>query len=129
MKTEIKFYNIKDFVRKNVSGELNLDESMALARQFASIASLRSDHNILIDMRDTTVSSVSITDVMKIALELANHIPDFKNKIANVIPDNEERLRIARRFHSCMNLKGFSYEVFSDFEKAIEWLSETSLTN
>ena len=129
MKTEIKVYNIKDFVRKNISGELNLDKSMALARQFAGIASLRSNHNILIDMRDTTVSSVSITDIMKITLEIANHIPDFKNKIANVIPDNEERLRIARRFHSCMNLKGFSYEVFTDFEKAIEWLSETTLTN
>ena len=129
MKTEIKVYNIKDFVRKNVSGELNLDKSMSLARQFAGIASLRSDHNILIDMRDTTVSNVSITDAMKITLEIANHIPDFKNKIANVIPDNEERLRIARRFHSCMTLKGFSYEVFTDFEKAIEWLSETSLTN
>jgi len=129
VKTEIKVYNIKDFVRKNISGELNLDKSMALARQFAGIASLRSNHNILIDMRDTTVSSASITDVMKITLEIANHIPDFKNKIANVIPDNEERLRIARRFHSCMNLKGFSYEVFTDFEKAIEWLSETTLTN
>jgi hypothetical protein len=73
---------------------------MALARQFASIASLRPDHNILIDMRDTTVSSLKIVDVMKLTLEIANHIPDFRNKIANVIPDNEERLRIARQFHS-----------------------------
>jgi hypothetical protein len=100
MKTEIKIYNIKDFVRKNVSGELDLDKSMALARQFASITSLRPDHNILIDMRDTTVSSLKIVDVMKLTLEIANHIPDFRNKIANVIPDNEERLRIARQFHS-----------------------------
>ena len=129
MKTEINIYNIKDFVRKNVSGELDLDKSMDLARQFASIASLRPDHNILIDMRDTTVSSVSITDVMIITLEIANHIPDFKNKIANVIPNNEERLRIARQFHSCLILKGFSYEVFTNFENAIEWLSDTSLTH
>jgi hypothetical protein len=100
MKTEIKIYNIKDFVRKNVSGELDLDKSMALARQFASITSLRPDHNILIDMRDTTVSSLKIVDVMKLTLEIANHIPDFRNKIANVIPDNEERLRITRQFHS-----------------------------
>ena len=129
MKTEIKIYNIKEFVRKNISGELDLDKSMDLARQFASIASLRPDNNILIDMRDTTVSSIRITDVMKVTLEIANHLPDFKNKIANVIPANEERLRIARRFHSCMILKGFSYEIFTDFEKAIEWLSETSLAN
>ena len=129
MKTEIKVYSIKDFVRKNVSGDLDLDKSMALARQFASIASLRADHNILIDMRDTTVPNACITDVMKITLEIANHIPDFKNKIANVIPNNEERLSIAKRFHSCMVLKGFSYEVFTEFEKAIEWLSDTHPTN
>ena len=129
MNTEIKIYNIKDFIRKNVSGELDLDKSMALARQFASIASLHPEHNILIDMRHTTVSSRNITDLMKITLEVAGHIPNFSNKIANVIPDNEERLRIARRFQSCMTLKGFSYEVFTDFEKAIEWLSETSLPN
>jgi len=124
VKTDIKVYSIKDFVRKNVSGELDLDKSMALARQFASLASLRADHNILIDMRDTTVSNSCITDVMKITLEIANHLPDFKNKIANVIPNHAERLSIAKSFHSCMVLKGFSYEVFTDFEEAIEWLSE-----
>jgi hypothetical protein len=128
VKTEIKSYNIKSFIRKNVSGELDLDESMTLAKQFSTIASLHSDHNILIDMRDTTVPSVKIADLMKLTLEIADHIPDFKNKIANVIPKDEERMLMARQFHSCMVLKGFSYEVFTDFEKALEWLSETSVS-
>ena len=126
MKTEIKIYNIKEFVRKNVSGELDLDKSMHLVRQIASIASLHPHHNILIDMRDTTFSSISIIDLMKLTLEFTEYLPDFKNRIASVIPDNEERLRIARQFHSCMLLKGFSYGVFTDFEKTIEWLAETS---
>jgi len=43
-----------------------------------------------------------------------------------VVPDNEKRLHIAKQFRSCMLLKGFSYEIFTDFERAIEWLSETS---
>ena len=128
MKTEIKSYNIKDFVRKNVSGELDLDKLMDLVRQFTYSASLHPDHSILIDMRGTTVSSLSTADLMKLTLEIAAHAPDYRNKIANVIPDNEERLRAAKQFHSCMVLKGFSYEFFTDLEKALEWLSDTSLT-
>ena len=129
MKTEIKTYKIKDFIRKNVSGEVDVDESVVLARQFASIACLHPSHNILIDMRDTTIPNLNITDVMNISVEFAKHLPDFRNKIASVIPQNEERLRIAKQFHSCLTLKGFSYEVFTDFEKAIEWLSDISLTS
>jgi len=129
MKTEIKIYKIKDFVRKTVSGEIDMNKSMAFIKQFADIAYVHPDHNILIDMRDTEVTNANINDMMKISLELANSLPDFKNKIANVIPDNEERLRTARQFHSCMVLKGFSYQIFTDFEKAIDWLSDSTLSN
>ena len=127
MKTEYKVYKIKDFVRKTVSGEIDMEESMSLVKQFADIAFLHPDHNILVDMRDSELTDASIVDMMKVSLELANALPGFKNKIANVIPNNEERIRIARQFHSCMVLKGFSYEVFTDFEKAMEWLSDISV--
>lgn len=127
MKTEYKVYKIKDFVRKTVSGEVDMEESMSLVKQFADIASLHPDHNILVDMRDSELTNASIVDMMKVSLELANALPGFKNKIANVIPNIEERIRIARQFHSCMVLKGFSYEVFTDFEKAMEWLSDISV--
>lgn len=129
MKAEIKFYNIKDFVRKNVSGDFDLDMSIELVRKIAGVALLNSNHNVLIDMRDTTFSNMGIVDLMKVALEFAGYIPDFKNKIASVIPNDDERLRLARQFQSCMILKGFSYEIFTDFEDAIEWLSDTSPTN
>jgi len=104
-----------------------MDKSMQIAKEFANIAYLHTDHNILIDARDTTTANTKITDLMQITLEIANNLPDFKNKIANVIPDNEDRLRIAKQFQSCMILKGFSYEVFTDFEKALDWLSDTKV--
>ena len=102
MKAEIKSYSIKDFVRKNVSGELDLEKSLKLAKAFAKIASLHTAHNILIDMRDTTISSVKITDLMKVSLEIANNLPGFNNKIVSVIPVNEERRHIAKQFQSCI---------------------------
>ena len=126
MKTETKIYKIKDFVRTNVSGDLDPDKSMDLVRQLSGIAFLHSGHNILFDMRDTTVSNVSILDLMELTLNIVGYVPDFKNKIASVIPVNEKRLRIARQFKACMALKDYSYEVFTDFEKAIEWLSDSS---
>ena len=126
MRTEVKVYKIRDFVRKTVSGEIDMTQSMSLVRQFSEIACLHPEHNILVDMRDSELSGANIVDMMKISFELAKALPDFKNKIANVIPHNEERMRIARQFHSCMVLKGFAYEVFTDFEKALEWLSDVS---
>ena len=80
MKTEIKIYKIKDFVRKTVSGEIDMNKSMAFVKQFADIAYVHPDHNILLDMRDTEVTNANITDMMKISLEFANSLPDFKNQ-------------------------------------------------
>jgi len=127
MKDDVKIYNIKAFIRKNISGELDMDKSMQVAKEFANIAYLHEDHNILIDTRDSTATNVKITQLMQVTLEIANNLPNFKNKIASVIPDNEDRLRVARQFQSCMILKGFSYEVFTDFEKALDWLSDTKV--
>jgi hypothetical protein len=127
MKEDVKIYNIKAFIRKNLSGELDMEKSLQLAKEITNIAYLHGSHNILIDARDTTVGNVKITDMMRLTLEIANNLPNFKSKIANVIPGDEQRLKIARQFQSCMVLKGFSYEVFTDFEKALDWLSDTRI--
>jgi hypothetical protein len=92
-------------------------------------AGLHTDHNILIDLRETTVSAPSIEDIMKIALEFGTYVPSFKNKIANLIPDDPERMIIANRFKACMDIQGFEYEIFTDYESAIEWLSKTEDIN
>lgn len=125
MQIEVKIFNINEIVRKTVSGDLDVEQSMQIARDTAAIAFLHKNHNILMDLRKTSVKQASLSDLMKIALEIVNGIPDFQNKIASLIPDDPERVTIARQFKSCLILKGFQYEIFTDFEKAIEWLSET----
>jgi hypothetical protein len=62
---------------------------------------------------------------MKVALEFGSYASSFKNKIANIVPDDSERLIIANRFKACMDIQGFEYEIFTDYESAIEWLSQT----
>lgn len=121
-----KIYKVKDFIRKTETGNIDLERSKKIVRELARVSGLRSDHNILIDLRETTISpAASIEDIMKVALEFGNYVSNFKNKIANIIPDDPERAEIASRFKSCMVFQGFEYEVFTDYESAIEWLSQT----
>jgi hypothetical protein len=62
--------------------------------------------------------------VLQLALEMARYGSFFKGKIANVVPDDEKRLTIARQFKASMHLQGFHYEIFTNFEDAMNWLSD-----
>jgi len=125
MLSGIKIYKVKDFIRKTESGNIDLERSKKIVRELAITADSHIDHNILIDLRETTVSVPSIENIMKIALEFGTYISSFKNKIANIIPDDQKRMIIANRFKACMDIQGFEYEIFTDYESAIEWLSKT----
>ena len=125
MLSGIKVYKVKDFIRKTETGKIDLKRSKQIIRDLATAAGSRADHNILVDLRETTVTVESIEDIMKVALEFGSYVSSFKNKIANIIPDDPERMKIASRFKACLDVQGFQYEVFTDYESAIEWLSQT----
>ena len=125
MSTDIKVYKIKDFVRFNESGEIDFDRSMQMIHDFAVTASLYAGRNILADLRETTlVGEHNIGVILQLALEMARYGSTFKGKIANVVPDEEKRLSIAKTFEASMQLQGFNFKVFTSFEDAIDWLSE-----
>ena len=126
MLSGIKVYKVNDFIRKTETGNIDLERSKKIVRELALAAGLHANHNILVDLRETTVSAAaSIEDVMKVALEFGSYVSSFKNKIANIIPDDPKRMVIANRFKACMDIQGFEYELFTDYESAIEWLSTT----
>jgi hypothetical protein len=127
MSSEIKVYKIKDFIRQNEKGDIDLDRSMQIVRELAAAASLHPGHNILIDMRDTTiVGDGDMGYVFQVALEVVRFASVLKGKIANVVPDDEKRLSIARTLKAAMDVQGFTYEIFTDFEAAMNWLSEVT---
>jgi len=127
MAPEIKVYRIKDFLRMTEEGEIDLDKSIEMVRKLAAIATFNVEHNILIDLRKTKVSFAGMEEVMKITMEFIECMPPFfPNKIANVIPNEENRESLAKKFELCMNIKNINYKFFTDFEQAIEWLSDIS---
>ena len=126
MANSIKIYNIKDFIKKTVSGEIDYSKSIAIVQELAYAANFHPDHNILVDMRSTTLGKVNLSTLLQLTFELGYYKSCFKNKIANLIPDDPERIRIAEQFKLCLDYSGFQYEIFVDYEAAIEWLSDVS---
>ncbi len=125
MVSGIKAYKVKDFIRTTQTGNIDIKRSKEIVRDLANAAGSHADHNILIDMRETTVSVSNIVDILEVAREFGSSVSSFKNKIANIVPDDHERMVIAHRFKACMDMQGFEWEIFTDYEGAIEWLSET----
>ena len=124
MSSAVKVYKIKDFIRKNESGEIDFDKSIQMVRELSLAVAFHADHNILIDLRKTTVSFAGTEEVMKVAMEFVKCMPSFKNKMANVIPSDANRAFLAKQFEICMNIKKYQYRLFTEFEHAIEWLSD-----
>ncbi len=121
----IKIYKIKDFIRKDESGELSRDRVKEIILEIGTAAAFHPDHNILIDFRETTIShDVNMTDIMKSAKELFVFKDVLRNKIANIIPKDKDRVSIAEKAEAAIQLGGIHYKFFTDFEAAIEWLSD-----
>jgi len=103
---------------------LDLDKSIQIVRELSLTASLHPRHNILVDLRKTTLSDGSMEILMKIVMEFVQCMPSFTKKIASLIPNDQRRISFAEMFESCMKVQNFQYSFFTNYEDAIEWLSD-----
>ena len=123
----VKIYRMKDLLRLTETGKIDVDRSKEIVRQLAVAASFHADHNILLDLRETTIKEENMNDVLEVALEIARYQAAFKGKLANLLPDDEKRLFVASQLKALMVIKGFQYEIFTNFEEAVEWLSDITV--
>jgi hypothetical protein len=123
----VKIYKMKDFLRLTETGEIDVDHSKEIIRRLAVTAAFHVDHNILLDLRETTVKEGSMRDVLEVALEIGRYKSAFKGKLANLLPADEKRLSMARQLKALMDIEGFQYEIFTSFEEAMEWLSDVTV--
>ncbi len=108
---------------KKLEGELDRERVMRLVRELAVDAASYPDRNILIDYRETTATDKSMVDIMKISAEIKSLQYFFTNRVATVISPNEKRLEVANKMKACLVIMGFQYEVFTDYNEALDWLT------
>lgn len=117
-----KIYKTRDFIKKSQEGKVDLHRSLALVREIAEAADFHQDSNILIDLRDTT-GQLDPGELLEVALEFARYKNVFRNKMAVLMPVDEDRLANAMTMHKAMDNNSFKFNYFTSFEDAIEWLS------
>ena len=121
---EIKKHKIRDFICLTESGDIDLEKSKQIIKQLATVGLFHPDCHILTDFRDATISVNDTGEILEVVFNFSSYLSEFKNKYANLIPDDTERISIAEINKAAMILKGIDYDFFTHYEDAIDWLSD-----
>ena len=107
------------------SGKFDLERTRNFLATLSITSEFHEDTNMLLDLRDTELT-LNFEELSYVILQIVKFKSSFKNKIASVIPNNQERIKIAEYIKTTLqkkhNLKKVEY--FTDYEKAIDWLSD-----
>ena len=120
MTPEVRIIPIKEFLRSDVSGTLDLERSLSILRKLAEECKNRNVDRILIDTREAT-SNASMLDVWTLAKKLANS--GFRARVAVVNRPKDDFDRGAF-LELCAVNQGYELKAFHEFEAAFTWLNE-----
>jgi len=120
MATKIKIITSGDFMEVTPNGTININTSRQLLVDIAKADTPPADYELLVDFRNTQ-SDLSIVDVYELAAELIRHGDTFHRKVALIVLPGVNFDR-AVFFETCSHNRGFSINVYPDYEQAIRWL-------
>jgi DNA-binding response OmpR family regulator len=116
-----------DLIKSTPTGDLDLSASREGLAQIAASGAELQEYTVLIDLRDVR-SRLSISDIYDLAFELLKYGETFRRKTAVLVRAGED-IGQAKFFENTAQNRGFEVRTFTEFEKAIIWLSSiTHLT-
>jgi hypothetical protein len=122
MSSDLKILRDERIIQKSVSGDLNTNRARKLIHKISLVVKLDQNCSILVDIRDTTFQP-QMSDLLEISTECSKCLAEFRHKIAFLIPNTEQRRKVAKLFKTCMEAHGFEFKQFFEYEDAIEWLA------
>jgi hypothetical protein len=123
MPSKIQLIHIRDFLRTNVHGVIDLQSSKTLFKEIATASAEHGNHHILMDVREIPAGGqLSAADVWEIASSLEEWGIGRDNRIAilNAPKDDFDR---AKFLETCATNRDYTIRAFRDFEKALYWLA------
>jgi hypothetical protein len=124
MNQNIKELKLQDICKEIQSGNLDYRLAMKMINSLVNAFNTYSDMNLLIDQRETSISSKNLNEVLEVLESMSSMNVSFANKVANVVPNDQSRLRLASVVKTVLNLAGNKYEVFTDYDEALRWLAD-----
>ena len=124
MGQNIKELKLKDICKEVSSGNLDYRLAMIMINSFVNTLNKYSDMNVLIDQRDTSFHSGNLNEVLDVLESIDSISHSFTNKVANLVPNDQNRLRLAKLVKTALNFSDNKYKVFTDYDDALRWLAD-----
>ena len=120
MTVEVRIIPIKEFLRTDVSGNLDLERSLIILSHLVEECTKHNVDRILIDTREAT-SNASMLDVWTLARKLTHSGLRAQVAVVNRPKDDFDR---GAFLELCAMNRGYQLKAFRDFEAAFTWLNE-----
>ena len=120
MAVEVRIIPIKEFLRTDVSGNLDLEKSLIILGDLVEECKKNNVDRILIDTREAT-SNASMLDVWTLAKKLTHSGLKAQVAVVNRPKDDFDR---GAFLELCAMNRGYQLKAFRDFEAAFTWLNE-----
>jgi hypothetical protein len=123
MAHNIHLMHLRDFLRRDVDGVIDVKASKRLLKEVANASVERDKHRILMDIRDIPPGgTLSVVDILEIARVLGELGIGQRNRIA-ILNDPKDDFDRGAFLETCAVNRGFNIRAFRDSEKARFWLA------
>ncbi|HKE61448.1 MAG TPA: hypothetical protein VKB33_03200 [Nitrospira sp.] len=126
MAYDLRVIPISEFMRTDVSGEVDLNASRELLSGLMAICEREKIDRILIDGRDAT-SHTTVLDIWMLAEELGSLgvCRGYRVAVLTRPRDNFDRVAF---LELCATNRGYQLKAFREFEAAFTWLTTEQLS-
>lgn len=122
MAHDIRIVSVNDFVRTDVSGNLDLAATRQVLKEIAAVCTAKTHYHVLLDNREAH-TKMTLAEVFEVACSLREIGLGIHNRLAILAPPVLDFDR-AGFFETVAQNRGFQVRAFRDFEKAFDWLME-----
>jgi len=115
----------KQIITCSVEGPMNRDVLLNLLTQLKIIVSNTRGCNLLFDLQETSLkkNQMDMHRVIDVVSAIINIKSQLGEKVAHVVPVNDERVIHAEDIGSVAIIRGIDYQVFTDLRAARNWLA------
>jgi len=121
MPVDIRLISLRDFVRTDLVGAVDLETTKAALTELAKATSECGVPNVLIDARTAVAVGVGASDVPALIEPLLALGVDPSYRIA-ILNDPKDEVDHGKLFEELARRRGIDAAVFRDFEAALTWL-------
>ena len=123
MAHNIRLMHLRDFLRRDVDGVIDVKASKRLLKEVANASVERDKHRILMDIRDIPPGgTLSVVDILEIARVLGELGIGQRNRIA-ILNDPKDDFDRGAFLETCAVNRSINIRAFRDLEKAHFWLA------